>query len=762
MADATNWVGSRLLLRRLRDVMAGEDDAQSRLDQVVCIIARDMVAEVCSIYLLRPGDILELFATEGLLKTAVHRTRLRVGEGLVGDVAAHARSLSLDEAQDHPQFAYRPETGEEIYHSFLGVPVLRGGRVRGVLTIQNQSRRKYTEEEIETLETVAMVLAELIAGSELASPNEFTAADGIALRPLRLEGARLNGGLAMGKAVIHERRTKISQVVAEDPAVELDRFDEAVQRMHRALDEMMEEVGGQRAGEEHMEVLEAYRMFAEDRGWLTRIREGIRSGLSADASVAKALSDTRARMAQMSDPYMRERILDIEDLAYRLLQHLHEGEEGEEGEERRRLRKGRKTVLVARSLGPAELLDYGRGSVQAVVLEEGSATAHVSIVARSLGIPVVGQVAGLLDKVEPDDAILVDGDNAVVVIRPGEDVQQTFAEGMEQSVRRQAVYTAARDLPSITRDGAEISLNLNAGLLLDLPNLRETNAVGIGLYRTEILFMVRGELPGVDEQARAYRRVMDQAGDKRVVFRTLDAGGDKLLSYMPVAKEENPAMGWRAIRMTLDRPFMLRQQLRALIRAVAGRRLDVMFPMVAEVAEFVAAREILDLELARANERGEPLPREIAVGCMLEVPSLLFQLPQLLARVDFLAVGSNDLMQFLYASDRGNVAVSERYDILSAGSLRMLREVVRAADAAGVPVSVCGEMAGRPLEAMALVGLGFRSLSMAASSIGPARLMIRGLDAARLSGFIDTLLVRTAPSLRIALCNYARDHELRV
>jgi phosphotransferase system enzyme I (PtsP) len=562
--------------------------------------------------------------------------------------------------------------------------------------------------------------------------------------------------------VIHERRTKISQVVAEDPAVELDRFDEAVQRMHRALDELMEEVGGQRAGEEHMEVLEAYRMFAEDRGWLTRIREGIRSGLSADASVAKALSDTRARMAQISDPYMRERILDIEDLAYRLLQHLHEGDTGEEGEERRRLRKGRKTVLVARSLGPAELLDYGRGSVQAVVLEEGSATAHVSIVARSLGIPVVGQVAGLLDKVEPDDAILVDGDNAVVVIRPGEDVQQTFAEGMEQSVRRQAVYTAARDLPSITRDGAEISLNLNAGLLLDLPNLRETNAVGIGLYRTEILFMVRGELPGVDEQARAYRRVMDQAGDKRVVFRTLDAGGDKLLSYMPVAKEENPAMGWRAIRMTLDRPFMLRQQLRALIRAVAGRRLDVMFPMVAEVAEFVAAREILDLELARANERGEPLPREIAVGCMLEVPSLLFQLPQLLARVEFLAVGSNDLMQFLYASDRGNVAVSERYDILSAGSLRMLREVVRAADAAGVPVSVCGEMAGRPLEAMALVGLGFRSLSMAASSIGPARLMIRGLDAARLSGFIDTLLGGTAPSLRIALCNYARDHELRV
>jgi phosphotransferase system enzyme I (PtsP) len=522
---------------------------------------------------------------------------------------------------------------------------------------------------------------------------------------------------------------------------------------------MMEEIGGQRAGEEHMEVLEAYRMFAEDRGWLTRIREGIRSGLSADASVAKALSDTRARMAQIADPYLRERILDMEDLAYRLLQHLHEGEAGEE---QRRLRKSRESILVARSLGPAELLDYGRDSLQAVVLEEGSPTAHVSIVARALGIPVVGQLAGLLDKVEPDDDMLVDGDNAVVVIRPGEDIRQSFAMGMEQGARRQAVYAAARDLPAVTRDGAEISLNLNAGLLLDLPNLRETNAAGIGLYRTEILFMVRGELPGVDQQTRAYLRVMDQAGDKRVVFRTLDAGGDKLLPYMPIAKEENPAMGWRAIRMTLDRPFMLRQQLRALIRAAVGRRLDVMFPMIAEVAEFVAAREILNLELYRARSRGQPLPADIAVGCMLEVPSLLFQLPQLMAQVDFLAVGSNDLMQFLYASDRSNVAVSERYDILSAGSLRMLRNVVREADAASVPVSVCGEMAGRPLEAMALVGLGFRSLSMAASSIGPARLMIRSLDAARLSGFIDALLDGPAPSLRNTLCNYARDHDLRI
>jgi phosphotransferase system enzyme I (PtsP) len=716
MADTTNWVGSRQLLRRLRDVMAGGGDAQARLDRIAGIIARDMVAEVCSIYLLRPGDILELFATEGLLKTAVHRTRLRVGEGLVGDVAAHARPLSLDEAQDHPQFAYRPETGEEIYHSFLGVPILRGGRVRGVLVVQNQSRRNYTEEEVETLQTVAMVLAELVASGALAAESELAVADGIALKPLRLEGVRLNGGLAMGRAVIHERRTRIDQVVAEDAAAELERFDAAVQDMHRSLDAMMEELGSHRGSHEHVEVLEAYRMFAEDRGWLARIRESIRGGLTADASVAKALNDTRARMAQVTDPYIRERILDLEDLAYRLLQHLGDGEAGPD---RRRLRASGDTVLVARSLGPAELLDYGRRELQAVVLEEGSATAHVSIVARALEIPLIGQVAGLLDRVEAGDHVLVDGDNGLLVVRPGDDTQQSFAEAVRSRAELQEVYASLRDLPSVSKDGVEVSLNLNAGLLLDLPQLRQTNAAGIGLYRTEVMFMMQGALPGVDEQAGLYRRVLDQADGRRVVFRTLDAGGDKLLPYMPGLHEENPAMGWRAIRMTLDRPFMLRQ---------------------------------------RAAGRGEPVPESVAAGCMLEVPSLLFQLPELVACADFLAIGSNDLLQFLYASDRGNIAVSGRYDILSAASLRMLRSVVTACDAGGVPVSVCGEMAGQPLEAMALVGLGFRSLSMASSSVGPARLMVRSLDVASLAGFLDSLLAGPSHSLRSTLHAYARDH----
>lgn len=755
MADTANWVGSRLLLSRMRDVMAGGGDAQQRLDQIVRIVARDIVAEVCSIYLLRPGDILELYATEGLLKTAVHRTRLRVGEGLVGDVAAQARPFALADAQSHPQFAYRPETGEEIYHSFLGVPIMRGGRVRGVLVVQNQTRRTYTDEEVETLETVAMVLAELIASGAVAPPAELTPADGIATKPLRLEGAAINRGLAMGVATIHERRTAIGRVVAEDMEEELKRFETAVRVMHESLEDLSRSMGGRQGGGEHFEVFAVYRMFAEDRGWLSRIREAIRGGLTADAAVAKTLNDTRARMAQAADPYLRERMLDMEDLAYRLLRHL---DDARDPEFPRAATGGGKTVLVARSLGPAELLDYHRQGLVALVLEEGSATEHVAIVARALGIPVVGHVAAAIDRIEAGDTVLVDADNGIVIVRPGDDVQQSFAEAMAARAEKQAAYAASRDLPAVTRDGVPISLNLNAGVLLDLPHLAAGGADGIGLYRTEMLFMMHDAMPGVEEQTRLYRGVLDQAGGRPVVFRTLDAGGDKLLPYMRGSPERNPAMGWRAIRIGLDRPFMLRKQLRALIRAASGRPLSVMFPMVAQVAEFDAARRLLDKEIERARARSQAVPETLSVGCMVEVPSLLFQLPRILRRVDFLAIGSNDLLQFLFASDRGNIAVSKRYDALSPAVLTMLRSVARQCEASGVPVSLCGELAGQPLAALALIGSGFRSLSMAAPAIGPVRLMVRSLDAARLSEYMDSLLDSGAASLRPALRAYAKDH----
>ncbi|MGE0718564.1 MAG: phosphoenolpyruvate-utilizing N-terminal domain-containing protein, partial [Alphaproteobacteria bacterium] len=463
--------------------MASGGTAQERLDRIVTLIAGEMVAEVCSCYIRRAGDLLELFATEGLRREAVHRTRLRIGEGLVGDVAAHARPLALANAQTHPNFAYRPETGEEIYQSLMGVPILRGGNVQGVLVVQNRTSRAYADEEIETLQTVAMLLAELVASGELVNPIELAPADGGGLLPSRIEGVRLVEGLAMGHAVLHEPRIVIRRVVAEDPAVELERLHEALARMQTALDEMLaaDDLG---RGGEHRDILETYRMFAQDRGWNQRIREAIRSGLTAEAAVQRVQDETRIRMQSITDPYLRERILDLQDLTNRLLLHLAGGPS-------QPAELPPDAIVFARTMGPAELLDYDRSRLRGLVLEEGSHTAHVTIVARALDIPVVGGADNAVARVEPGDLVVVDGDNGAVFLRPGADAQQRFVEGMRARAQQRAAYAALRDLPAVTADGVRVSLQLNAGLLIDLPQLAATGADGGGLYRSESPYMVR-------------------------------------------------------------------------------------------------------------------------------------------------------------------------------------------------------------------------------------------------------------------------------
>lgn len=753
MPQAGGLTGTRLLLRRLRDVMAGGGKAQDRLNKIVTIVAADMVAEVCSAYVMRPGEVLELFANKGFKPEAVHKTRLRVGEGLVGDIAAHARPLALAEARAHPNFAYRPETGEEIYHSLMGVPILRGGRVLGVLVVQNRTPRHYTEEEVETLETIATVLAELVASGELVALDELEPTEGIGLLPVRLEGIVLNGGLAIGQAVLHEPRIMLKQMVAEDPRQELERLRAAVATMQSALDDMLAS-SDLADGGEHRDILETYRMFAEDRGWLGRIAEIINSGLTAEAAVQKVKDDMRARLDQVTDPYLRERVLDLEDLGNRLIKHLM----GDSVAPAEALPDD--VILVARDMGPAELLDYDRRRLRGLVLEEGSATSHVSIVARAIDIPVLGRVANLFRRVEPKDTLIIDGDNGTIFVRPGEDIRQTFAEGMRARSQRKAMFAATRDLPAVTRDGVAISLNINAGLLIDVPHLHESGADGVGLYRTEIPFMVRSDFPDVAAQTELYRKVLNLAGDKPVVFRTLDVGGDKVLPYWRGEAEENPAMGWRAIRIALDRPLMLRHQLRALIRASADRPLHVMFPMISEVPEFVAARRVLDLEMKRLCTAGKPVPSEIKVGAMFEVPALAWQLKDLLTRVDFLSVGSNDLRQFLFASDRGSPRIADRYDTLSSAMLGLLEHLARECAAAGVPLSLCGEMAGQPLDAMALIGLGFRTLSMAPPAVGPVKTMVRSLDLGRLQTYLTDIQGSAAGSLRGRLRAFARDHSV--
>jgi len=713
--------GPRVLLRRLREVMAEPVSAQDRLDKVVVLIAANMVAEVCSVYVLRVDGTLELYATEGLKHEAVHETVLKADEGLVGLVASEANPINLSDAQAHPAFSFRPETGEEIYHSFLGVPVLRAGNTLGVLVVQNRARRTYTEEEEEALQTTAMVLAEMIASGELSSIAR-PGAEPVARHALNVSGTALVEGIALGHVVLHEPRVVVTNVIADDVPKELKRLDAATATFRADLDRMLEH-GEIADGGEHREVLEAYRMFGYDQGWLHKMREAVATGLTAEAGVERVQSDTRARMLRASDPYLRDRLHDLDDLANRLMRVLV-GQDHAPGKEH----LPENAIVVARSMGPAALLDYDRKRLRGLVLEEGGPTSHVSIVARALGIPTVGEIDNATGLVEQGDAIIVDGTTGEVHMRPRADIESAYGERVKLRAKRQAQYRALRDRACITKDGHKIALMINAGLPIDLPHLDETGAVGIGLFRTELQFMVAATLPRTGDQLGLYRTVLDAAGKRPVTFRTLDIGGDKVLPYMRNVQEENPALGWRAIRLGLDRPGLLRSQVRALLRAAGGRELRLMFPMIAMVEEFDKAKALVEVELTHLRRHGHALPERVQIGAMLEVPALLYQLDELLTRVDFLSVGSNDLMQFLYAADRGNARVSQRFDILSAPVLRALKDIADKGRKHGKPVALCGELASQPIGALALAIIGYRSLSLSPSAVGPVKALLLDLD----------------------------------
>ncbi len=749
--------GPRVLLRRLREVMAEPVSAQDRLDRIVVLIAANMVAEVCSVYVLRVDGTLELYATEGLNKEAVHQTVMRIDEGLVGLVASQANPINLQDAQSHPAFSYRPETGEEIYHSFLGVPVLRAGNTLGVLVVQNRAHRNYSEEEEEALQTTAMVLAEMIASGELASLARPGAEP--AVHPRRhLSGTALADGIALGHVVLHEPRVVIKNFVADDIAGELKRLDDAIAALRSDVDVMLER-GEIADGGEHKDILETYRMFAHDRGWMQRMREAIRTGLTAEAAVERVQSDTRARMLRATDPYLRERLHDLDDLANRLMRQLMGVEHAPHRDQ-----LPDNAILVARMMGPAALLDYDRKRLRGLVLEEGGTTSHVAVIARALGIPAVGEVENAVGLVDPGDPIIVDGVSGEVYLRPPPDIEAAYVERVKLRARKQAQYQALRGRPCITRDGHEIALHLNAGLLVDLPHIEETGAAGIGLFRTELQFMVATSFPRIGEQLSLYRSVLEAAGDKPVTFRTLDIGGDKVLPYMSAFEEENPAMGWRAIRLGLDRPGLMRSQIRALLRAASGKALRIMFPMVAVVDEFEQARTMVEHELTYLRRHGHTLPERVEVGVMVEVPSLLFQLDDLLPQVDFLSVGSNDLCQFLFAADRGNSRVAERYDPISVPVARALRLIARKGREHKKPVTLCGELASKPIGAMTLVALGYRSLSLTPSAVGPVKSMLLELDAEKALAAIGPLLdhSETGMTLRQRIEQFAASENLQL
>ncbi|MEM7423827.1 MAG: putative PEP-binding protein, partial [Pseudomonadota bacterium] len=544
--------GSRALLRALRTVMAESADGQARLDKVVTLVASNMVAEVCSIYLKREDTILELCATEGLRADSVHSARLRVGQGLVGRIAERAEPIATDDARNAPGFRYLPETGEELYRSFVGVPIQRIGEVMGVLVVQNAAARIYDDDEIEALEVVAMVIA------EMAEAGAFLGSEGIAVGkgrregPVRIAGRGASEGIAEGTVHLHEPRLVVFDPIAEDPETERRRLAAAMIAVRTDADRLLEDAG--RFGSEQRDILEAYRMVAYDKGWTRRLDEAIASGLSAEVAVEKVQSDARARMERVKDQYLRERLSDLDDLANRLLRHLVHNGNGTS------VNVPEDAVLVARNLGPGELMDHA-GRVAGIVLEEGSQSSHAAIVARALALPMVIQSRRIIRDANPGDRIVVDGDTGQVELRPDMALLDHYRGRAAQAAEAREAFRELIGKPAVTRDGTHITLRMNAGVLADLPSLKSSGAEGVGLYRTELQFMVRDHMPRREAQAALYGRVLEAAGDQIVNFRTLDIGSDKILPYMRRVTEKNPALGWRAIRVGLDRPQLFRMQL---------------------------------------------------------------------------------------------------------------------------------------------------------------------------------------------------------
>ena len=742
---------AREILTGLHALMPRRGSAQAKLDHVVDLIAGAMASEVCSIYLMRDA-LLELFATFGLRKEAVHVTRLGLGEGLVGTIADEGRVLNLAEASIHPGFVYRPETGEEHFHSFAGVPIIHREQVIGVLCVQHADPRRYDDVEIEALQTVAMVLSELLASARLVDTTRrgTTIESGV----IKLTGLKLVAGMARGVAVFHEPRVIVQQTVAEDTEAERTRVYAAFRKMREQIENMTRDAEFGTAGE-HQEILETYKMFAYDEGWSRRINEAIDSGLTAEAAIERVQQRTRARMRDIDDPLLKERMHDLDDLANRLLR-IVSGRMGTAAQ----TGLAKDAILIARNLGPAELLEYDRRRLKGVVLEEGSLTAHVTIVARAMGVPVLGRIADMRHIANEGDIVLVDGDSGALIVRPTRALSTAFDVRMATSQRRRAEFAALRDLPSTTRDGQHIALMVNAGLAEDAAALEATGAEGIGLFRTEFQFLISATLPGRESQQRLYRSVLDAAAGKPVVFRTLDIGGDKALPYLAdkADQSENPAMGWRALRLSLERSTLMKAQARALIEAADGQVLRVMFPMVSEPWEYEEARALFEKQLDWAKSVKRPVPARIEYGAMLEVPSLAEMLDVILPRLDFLSIGTNDLTQFLFAADRADPRLAERYDWLSPAILRFLRRVAREAKAHNVPVRLCGEMGGRPLEALALIGIGIEQFSITPAAVGPIKAMVRSIDAGAVRAKLEVLLAKPPRDLRRALGDWARKH----
>ncbi|RYD96112.1 MAG: phosphoenolpyruvate--protein phosphotransferase, partial [Sphingobacteriales bacterium] len=664
-----------------------------------------------------------LLATDGLNQDAVGRVRLSAGEGLVGRVVVREEPINLEQAEAHPSYQYFPETGEERYSSFLGVPIIHQRKVLGVLVVQQVEQRRFDEGDEAFLVTMSAQLAGVIAHAE-ATGGVNTDKDQIA-KQARFMGVPGASGIAIGEAVVIAPEADLRSVYYK-PCTDIDAEIAFFQSCLMAVREDIKSLGArlkERLNREERALFDAYLAMLDDASLGGEVTERIRKGTNAAYAWAEVILEHEQTFNSMDDPYLRERATDLRDLGRRVLAYLQKSSQ-------KRGEFPDRSILIGEELTASMLGEIPKEKLVGLVSVLGSSNSHVAILARAMDIPTVMGAVDLPYMQMDGRPIIVDGYRGAVYSNPNEHMLKHYtAIDLEEQMLVKGLE-ALKDLPCETKDNYRLTLLVNTGLMADVVRSLERGAEGVGLYRTEVPFLMRDRFPSEEEQRAIYREQLAAFAPHPVTIRTLDIGGDKALPYFPI-EEDNPFLGWRGIRITLDQPEIFLIQVRAMLRANAATgNLGILLPMVTSLEEIDEARRLIDRAGREVEEQlGYELPRT-RLGVMIEVPSMVFMLPALVGRVEFISVGTNDLTQYLLAVDRNNTRVAGLYDSLHPAMLRVLRQIITSAEVAGLDVSLCGEMAGDPMGALLLTGMGFRNLSMNGRSVARVKYLLRRIDLA--------------------------------
>ncbi|MGE8295942.1 MAG: phosphoenolpyruvate--protein phosphotransferase [Pseudomonas sp.] len=729
-------------LRKIVQEVNAAKDLKAALSIIVQRVKEAMGSQVCSVYLLDPeSHRFVLMATDGLNKRSIGKVSMAPSEGLVGLVGSREEPLNLEDAASHPRYRYFAETGEERYASFLGAPIIHHRRVMGVLVVQQKERRQFDEGEEAFLVTMSAQLAGVIAHAEATGTIRGLGRQGKGVQEAKFVGVPGAPGAAVGTAVVVLPPADLNVVPdrnVDDIASELELFDKALGWVREDMQDLSRKLATQLRKEERA-LFDVYLMMLEDAALGNEVRKIIRTGQWAQGALRQVVLDHVKRFELMDDAYLRERASDVRDLGRRLLAYLQE-------ERKTSLVYPDNTILVSEELSPAMLGEVPEGKLVGLVSVTGSGNSHVAIFARAMGVPTVMGVVDLPYSKIDSIKLIVDGYHGEVFTNPSELLSKQYADVVEEERQLTEGLDALRALPCETLDGHRMPLWVNTGLLADVARAQQRGAEGVGLYRTEVPFMINERFPSEKEQLATYREQLQAFHPLPVTMRTLDIGGDKALSYFPI-KEDNPFLGWRGIRVTLDHPEIFLVQARAMLKASEGlNNLRILLPMISGTQELEEALHLLHRAWGEVRDEGTDVPLP-PIGLMIEIPAAVYQTRELARQVDFLSVGSNDLTQYLLAVDRNNPRVADLYDFLHPAVLQALQKVVEDAHAEGKPVSICGEMAGDPAAAVLLLAMGFDSLSMNATNLPKVKWLLRQITQSKAKELLSQVMTMDNPHL---------------